>query len=69
MRISNEAIFVGAKNSSDGAYVINKAGGVVSITVDPAMLVPFIMSQCTHIPDNASLAFSMASKYNLQGAD
>lgn len=69
MRISNEAIFVGARNSNDGAYVINKAGGLISITVDPAMLISFIMNSCTHIPDNAALAFSMASKYNLPGAD
>ena len=52
MRISNEAIFAGAKNSNDGVYVINKAGGLISVTVDPNTLVPFIINQCGHVPDN-----------------
>ena len=57
MRISNEAIFAGARNSNDGVYVINKAGGLVSVTVDPNLLVAFIMNQCSHVPDNTALAF------------
>lgn len=47
---------------------INKAGQVLAINVDEANLVPYVMN-AQHIPDQKNVAFKLASRYGLQGAD
>jgi len=63
-RISDAAVFVGAKDSiQDGLYVISRSGNVILNRVDDANLINFIINNCKHIPDNVNLAFRLASKY------
>jgi hypothetical protein len=48
---------------------INKQGSVFSINIDENNLVPFIMNQAKHIPNNQQFAFKLAQKHSLKGAD
>ena len=69
-RISNDLIFASAKNTkNDGLLCINRKGQVLSIAVDDDKMVHFIMSSCTHLPDHIGIAFKMAQRSNLPGAD
>lgn len=54
--------------TTDGMICINKIGQVFAINVEEQNLVKFIMG-AQHIPDGRTLAFKMAAKYKLPGAD
>jgi len=47
---------------------INKAGQVLAINVDENNLVPYVMN-ATHIPDSRNVAFKLAARFGLKGAD
>ena len=47
---------------------INKAGQVLAINVEEKNLVKYIMT-AQHILDNKNVAFKLAAKYSLPGAD
>jgi hypothetical protein len=47
---------------------INRAGQVHAINVDEANLISFI-SSAQHIPNGGQLAFKLASRFGLSGAD
>ena len=67
-RISDaaNAVFCSVSNSGNGGIiVINKQGQVLSVTVDEANLVPYIMSQLR----NQEMALRLANKHDLPGAD
>ena len=32
-------------------------------------IIPFIMTKCAHIPDNTDVAYGLAQKFKLPGAD
>lgn len=60
-RITDSLIFVATKNlSEDGVICVNKAGQILQIAVDEQNFISYIIKQCTHIPDNVGLAFSLA---------
>jgi len=42
---------------------------MLAINVDPQSLIPYIMNQCKHIPDNVGVAFKLAQRHSLPGAD
>jgi len=68
-RITDQLIFVSVRNmTTDGMICINKAGQVFAINVEEQNLVKFVMSG-QHIPDGKNLAFKMAARYQLPGAD
>jgi hypothetical protein len=70
MRITDQLIFTAAKNTqTEGMIAINKQGSVFSINIDENNLVPFIMNQAKHIPNNQQFAFKLAQKHSLKGAD
>lgn len=54
--------------TTDGMICINKVGQVFAINVEDQNLVKFVMG-AQHIPDGRNLAFKMAAKYQLPGAD
>eukprot|EP00824_Muranothrix_gubernata_P013157 TRINITY_DN2754_c0_g1_i2.p1 TRINITY_DN2754_c0_g1~~TRINITY_DN2754_c0_g1_i2.p1 ORF type:complete len:1581 (-),score=427.08 TRINITY_DN2754_c0_g1_i2:505-4755(-) len=69
-RISNDLVFCSAKNTSnDGILCINRKGQVLSVAIDEEKVIPYILNSCGHIPDNVGLAFKMAQRSNLPGAD
>ena len=48
---------------------INKAGQVLSINVDENNFLPYLINVTKHIPDNVGLAFKLAQRYSLKGAE
>ena len=65
-RISGETIFVTAEHeASNGIIGVNKKGQVLSVSVDESTLVPYTLNTL----NNTELAFKLASRGNLPGAD
>ena len=65
-RISDETIFVTAEHeATNGIIGVNKKGQVLSVNVDEQTIVPYILS----VLNNTELAFKLASRANLPGAD
>ena len=68
-KITTELVVCSVRNNTtDGMICINKAGQVLAINVDEGNLVPYIMN-AQHIPDMKNVAFKLASRFSLQGAD
>ena len=68
-KITAELIVCSVRNAStDGMICINKAGQVLAINVDDTKLVQYIMN-AQHIPDQKNVAFKLASRFGLPGAD
>jgi clathrin heavy chain len=55
--------------ATDGVYVINKKGQVLSISCDENALVPFIQTSCAYLQNNDKIAFNLAKLNGLPGAD
>ncbi|KAJ3972225.1 hypothetical protein EV361DRAFT_798533 [Lentinula raphanica] len=65
-RISGETIFVTAEHeATNGIIGVNKKGQVLSVNVDDQTIVPYILTTL----NNTELAFKLASRANLPGAD
>ncbi|KAH9888911.1 clathrin heavy chain [Cubamyces lactineus] len=65
-RISGETIFVTAEHeASNGIIGVNKKGQVLSVSVDEQTVIPYILTTL----NNTELAFKLASRANLPGAD
>ncbi|KAF8998593.1 clathrin heavy chain 1 [Cyathus striatus] len=65
-RISGETIFVTAEHeATNGIIGVNKKGQVLSVNVDEQTIVPYILTTL----NNTELAFKLASRANLPGAD
>lgn len=65
-RISGETIFVTAEHdTTHGIIGINKKGQVLSVNVDEQTIIPYILTTL----NNTELAFKLASRANLPGAD
>jgi clathrin heavy chain len=65
-RISSETIFITAPDSeSSGLIGINRKGQVLSVAVDEATVIPYLLQN----PANSSLAVKLASRAGLPGAD
>ena len=65
-RISGETVFVTAEHeSTSGIIGINRKGQVLSVTADENTLVPYVLNTL----NNTELAFKLASRGNLPGAD
>lgn len=69
IRISEQPIFIGAKNTkTDGILTINKAGAVISNDIDASTYIQHII-RSTHIPDSATLGFKLAVRFKLPGVE
>lgn len=65
-RISGETIFVTAEHeATNGIIGVNKKGQVLSVNVDEQTIVPYVLTTL----NNTELAFKLASRANLPGAD
>lgn len=68
-KITEELVVCATRNvTTDGMICINKAGQVLAINVDENNLVPYVMN-ANHIPDQKNVAFKLASRFGLKGAD
>lgn len=69
-RISNDPIFVVAKNlANDGILAMNKNGALFGGIIDENGLLPHLIQNCKHIQNAQQLAFEIAGRYNLPGVD
>jgi clathrin heavy chain len=69
-RITDSLIFVATKSlNDDGVICVNKAGQILQIVIDENNFIPFIMKHCQHIPDNVGIAFGLAQRFSLKGAE
>ncbi|KAF2157129.1 clathrin heavy chain [Myriangium duriaei CBS 260.36] len=65
-RISSETIFVTSSDQfSTGLTAINRKGQVLSVTLDENTIIPYLLQN----PENAELAYKLASRGGLPGAD
>ncbi len=65
-RISGETIFVTAEHeATNGIIGVNRKGQVLSVSVDEATIISYILGTL----NNTELAFKLASRANLPGAD
>lgn len=65
-RISSETIFTTATDSdSTGIVGVNRKGQVLSVSVDENTMIPYLLSN----PANGELAYKLASRAGLPGAD
>ena len=65
-RISSETIFTTCSDSDSAGIVgINRRGQVLTVNVDEANIIPYLLSN----PANSSLAVKLASRAGLAGAD
>lgn len=69
-RLSNQAIFVVAKNlTNDGILALGKNGSLYGGMIDEQGLIPHLMTNCKHINGIQQLVFTMAGRYSLPGVD
>ncbi|KAI0065620.1 clathrin heavy chain [Artomyces pyxidatus] len=65
-RISGETIFVTSEHeATNGILCVNRKGQVLGVSVDDQTMVPYILTTL----NNTELAFKLASRANLPGAD
>jgi clathrin heavy chain len=65
-RLSRETIFITAPDStSSGIVGVNQKGQVLSVVVDEATIIPYLLQK----PANSALAVKLASRASLPGAD
>ena len=68
-RITDQLIIASTRNNNtDGMICINKTGQVIAINIDADNLVKYVMG-AQHVPDNKTVAFKLASRFGLGGAD
>ena len=68
-RITDQLVVVSTRNTTtDGIICINKTGQVLAINVEENNLVKYIMN-AQHIPDQKNVAFKLAARFSLPGAD
>lgn len=65
-RISSETIFVTSRDDdSTGIVGVNRKGQVLQVTLDENTVIPYLLQN----PENAELAYKLASRGGLPGAD
>jgi len=65
-RISSDTIFTTAPDSESAGIVgVNRKGQVLAVSVDDTTIIPYLLQN----PENAELAYKLASRAGLPGAD
>jgi len=68
--VSQDPVFLAAPNLSNGGMLlINRKGAVMSATVNAPSVVSYIMGNLAHEPNAADIAFGLARRYGLPGAE
>ncbi len=69
-KLTDSLIFVATKSLNDtGVVCVSKAGQILQVNIDEQNFIPFIINYAKHIPDNVGVAFNLAQRYSLNGAD
>lgn len=65
-----ETVFITVGSALSGGIIfVNKRGAVMSAKVNETAIVNYIMNQLVQIPNRQDIAFTMARRFGLPGAD
>ncbi|CAE7493273.1 Cltc [Symbiodinium natans] len=69
-RVSQETVFITVGSANSGGIIfVNKRGAVMSAKVNETAIVNYIMNQLVQIPNRQDIAFTLARRFGLPGAD
>merc|ERR1719271_858969 len=69
-RVSQDAIFIGAPATrTGGMMLVNRKGLVMSACVNDQTIVNYVMTNLPHEPNASEIAFSLARRHGLPGAE
>lgn len=69
-RISQDTIFISTSSQESGGCIFaNRRGQVMSLKVNEALIVDYIMNNLVQVPNRQDIAFSLARRFGLPGAD
>ena len=69
-KITTSLVFRSVRNTkTDGCICVNRDGQLLAVNVDEQNLISYIMNKCTHLSDNVGIAFKLAQRYSLPGAE
>ncbi|CAK9081915.1 Clathrin heavy chain 1 [Durusdinium trenchii] len=69
-RVSQETVFITVGSALSGGIIfVNKRGAVMSAKVNEAAIANYIINQLVQIPNRQDIAFNMAKRFGLPGAD
>jgi clathrin heavy chain len=67
-KLTDSLIFAAAKGET-GLTCVSKAGQLLQVNIDESAFIPYVINYAKHIPDNVGVAFNLAQRYHLAGAD
>jgi len=70
VKVSQDTIFISTYSTrSGGCIFVNRKGAVTSIRVNEQSIIGYIMNNLVHIPNRQEIAFTLARRFGLAGAD
>jgi len=69
-RVSQDTIFISTYSPKTGGCVfVNRKGAVMSVAVNEPAIVSYVMNQLVQVPNRQDVAFQLAKRFGLPGAD
>jgi len=69
-KVSQETVFITVGSALSGGIIfVNKRGAVMSAKVNENSIVNYVMNQLVQLPNRQDIAFTMARRFGLPGAD
>ncbi|CAE8585594.1 unnamed protein product [Polarella glacialis] len=69
-RVSQDSVFISVGSSLTGGLIfINRKGTVTSVKVNEPAIVGYVMNQLVQLPNRQDIAFTLARRFGLPGAD
>mmetsp|Transcript_25742 Transcript_25742/g.76663 ORF Transcript_25742/g.76663 Transcript_25742/m.76663 type:complete len:1721 (-) Transcript_25742:262-5424(-) len=69
-KISQETVFISSwSQKTGGALCVNRKGQVISVTVNEPAIVGYIMNNLVQLANRQEIAFTLAKRFGLPGAD
>eukprot|EP00928_Gymnodinium_smaydae_P000827 TRINITY_DN1030_c0_g1_i3.p1 TRINITY_DN1030_c0_g1~~TRINITY_DN1030_c0_g1_i3.p1 ORF type:complete len:1741 (-),score=474.00 TRINITY_DN1030_c0_g1_i3:126-5348(-) len=69
-RVSQETIFISTSSAKSGGCIfVNRSGQAMSVSINEPAIVGYIMNQLVQISNRQEIAFNLAKRFGLPGAD
>jgi len=69
-KVSQDVVFIAVGSASSGGIIyVNKKGMATAVKVNEPVIVGYIMNQLQQLPNRVELAFTLARRFGLPGAD
>mmetsp|Transcript_30328 Transcript_30328/g.70760 ORF Transcript_30328/g.70760 Transcript_30328/m.70760 type:complete len:1710 (-) Transcript_30328:179-5308(-) len=69
-KVSQDVVFIAVGSTTSGGLIyVNKKGMATSVKVNEPVLVGYIMNQLQSLPNRVEVAFTLARRFGLPGAD